>query len=130
MNTRARLGVAIEAGVIPLSGARDLTETHDLIAALFVAAITGARLPSAPAGARPRATGGTDAASDLAAGLAARLAAAGIPVRAKAADRILSGNGFEEIMLLAALARQVTGRVAGSLALNIEKEDSGAAQYV
>ena len=130
MNTRARLGVAIEAGVIPLSGARDLTETHDLIAALFVAAITGARLPSAPPGARPRATGGTDAASDLAAGLAARLAAAGIPVRAKAADRILSGNGFEEIMLLAALARQVTGRVAGSLALNVEKEDSGAAQYV
>lgn len=66
-------------------------------------------------------------ASDLAKGLAARLSADGIPIRAEAADLILSCNGFELIMLLTVLARQIADRAAGSLALTIEEEDSGAA---
>ena len=66
-------------------------------------------------------------ASDLAEGLAARLAARGIPVRVEAADLILSCNGFELIMLLSAVAGQIAERAAGSLALVIEEEDSGAA---
>jgi DNA polymerase-3 subunit epsilon len=66
-------------------------------------------------------------ASDLAKGLAARLAAEGVSLKVDAADLILSCNGFELIMLLAALARQVSGRAAGSLAVVIEEEDTGAA---
>ena len=66
-------------------------------------------------------------ASDLAKGFAARLSAAGIPVRVEAADLILRCNGFELIMLLADLAGQVAERADGSLALTIEEEDSGAA---
>jgi DNA polymerase III subunit epsilon len=66
-------------------------------------------------------------ASDLAKGLEARLAAEGIPVRTDAADLILSCNGFELIMLLSALARQLADRAGGTLTLAIEEEDSGAA---
>jgi DNA polymerase-3 subunit epsilon len=66
-------------------------------------------------------------ASDLAKGLEARLAAFGVPVRTDAADLILACNGFELIMLLAALAGHVADRAGGSLALTVEEEDSGAA---
>jgi DNA polymerase-3 subunit epsilon len=66
-------------------------------------------------------------ASDLAKGFAARLSAEGIPVKVEAADLILRCNGFELIMLLAALAGQIAERANGSLSLTIEEEDSGAA---
>jgi DNA polymerase-3 subunit epsilon len=66
-------------------------------------------------------------ASDLARGLAARLSAKGTAINVTSADLILRCNGFELIMLLAAMAEQVAQRANGSLALMIEEEDSGAA---
>jgi DNA polymerase III subunit epsilon len=66
-------------------------------------------------------------ASDLADGLRARLQADGIALETDAADLILRCNGFEMLMLLDMLARQVCGRAEGPLRLGIEEEDAGAA---
>ena len=67
-------------------------------------------------------------ASDLAEGLAARLASLGIPATAHAADLLLRCNGFEVITLLSALAQQVQAHgPAADLQVTVEEEDSGAA---
>ena len=67
-------------------------------------------------------------ASDLTAGLTARLDTLGITVAARTADLLLRCNGFEIITLLAAVAQHVDAwGSAGDLQLAIDEEDSGAA---